>query len=114
MKIVWGRSIGWNIEFNKMVQPTQPIPMSYNGAGKFNPRPGNKYMEYTIITDGADCYPWTETFVIWPRKSISGKPLFWTKAYKRKVWVVWGTGFHMEPETQYGTIFDIIKDSNGI
>lgn len=101
MKIVWGRSLGWNIELHK-------ARMSYNGAAKWNPSPGKKYMEYTIIEDGADCYPWRETFVIWPRKSISGKPLFWTKAYKRKVWVVWGTGFHMEPETQYATVFDMI------
>lgn len=99
MKIVWGRSIGWNIEFNKMVQLTQPIP---NG----------KPMDSYIITDGADCYPWTETFVMWPRKSITGKRLFWTKAYKRRVWVVWGTGFHMEPETQYATVFDMIGDSD--
>ena len=82
--------------------------MSFNGAAKWNPSPGTKYMEYTIITDGADCYPWKETFVIWPRRSVSGAPLFWTKAYKRKVWVVWGTGFHMEPETQYATIFDLL------
>jgi hypothetical protein len=102
MKIVWGRSIGWNIEFNK-------ARMSYNGVSKFNPSPGKQYMDYHIITDGADCYPWTETFVIWPRKSISGARLFWEKAYKRKVWVVWGTGFHMEPETQYAALFDILK-----
>ncbi len=93
-KIVWGRSLGFNIELNKMVKLTRPIP--------------GTPMEYTIITDGADCYPWTETFVMWPRKSIAGKPLFWTKAYKRKVWVVWGTGFHMEPETQYATAFDLL------
>lgn len=112
MRIVWGRSIGWNIEFNKMVQPTQPIPMSYNGANKFNPSPGHKYMEYTIITNGADCYPWMETFVMWPRKSITGKRLFWTKAYKRKVWVVWGTGFHMEPETQFATLFELLENES--
>jgi hypothetical protein len=91
-KIVWSRSLGFNIELNKMVKLTRPIPV----------------MEYKVITDGADCYPWTETFVMWPRKSISGKPLFWTKAYKRKVWVVWGTGFHMEPETQYATAFELL------
>lgn len=62
-----------------------------------------------VIIDGADCYPWKETFVIWPRRSVSGAPLFWTKAYKRKVWVVWGeSGFHMEPEIQYATIFDLL------
>lgn len=85
--------------------------MSYNGATKFNPSPGKVYMEYSIITDGADCYPWREVFVWWPWvTSISGKRLFWEKAYKRKVWVVWGTGFHMEPEVQYGTLFDVLND----
>lgn len=82
LKILWNRSIGDNIRFRNM--------------------------DYAIITDGADCYPWKETFVIWPRRSIGGSPLFWTKAYKRKVWVVWGTGFHMEPETQYATAFDLL------
>lgn len=90
-----------------MVKPTQPTPQLGRSIGW---NLDVRKMEYTIITDGADCYPWTETFVIWPRKSITGKPLFWTKAYKRRVWVVWGTGFHMEPETQYATIFDLIDN----
>lgn len=95
MAIKWGRSIGWNIDLHRYKKLT---------------------MDYTIIKDGADCYPWMETFVIWPQKSISGVPLFWTKAYKRKVWVVWGTGFHMEPETQYATLFDLLTydDNNFI
>lgn len=82
--------------------------MSFNGMTNFNPALGHKYMEMTIIENGADCYPWTKTFVIWPRKSISGKRLFWETAYKRRVWVVWGTGFHMEPETQYASLFDLL------
>ena len=86
--IVWGRSIGWNIELH--------------GYKK-------QKMEYHIITNGCDCYPWTETFIMWPRKSIAGKTLFWEKAYKRQVWVVWGTGFHMEPETQYATLFEMLE-----
>ena len=61
-----------------------------------------------IITDGAGCYPWCETFVIWPRRSISGVPLFCTTAYKRRVWVVWGTGFHVEPHVEYATVFDLL------
>lgn len=83
VKIRFSRSLGWNLDRMKM-ERTQ------------------------IIADGADCYPWRETFVMWPRKSITGAPLFWTKAYKRKVWVVWGTGFHMEPEVQYATAFDLL------
>lgn len=87
IKIVWTQSIGWNIQLQ--------------GYKK-------RKMDYTIITDGADCYPWHEVFIWWPCKTIYGERLFWTKAYKRKVWVVWGTGFHMEPETQYATLCDIL------
>jgi hypothetical protein len=91
VKIVWGRSIGFNIELQ--------------GYKK-------RKMEYTIIEDGCDCYPWRETFVIFPKKTITGKRLAWQKLYKRKVWVVWGTGFHMEPETQYATLFEILSDGS--
>ncbi len=69
-------------------------------------------MEYTIITNGADCYPWMETFVLLPKKTITGKRVWWEKVYRRKVWVVWGTGFHMEPETQYATLFELIDYGN--
>lgn len=81
----WGRSIGWNLE-----------------------RQG---MEITsVIVDGADCYPWMEVFAWWPVKTITGKRLWWTKVYKRRVWIVWGHSFHMEPEVQYATVFDLIND----
>ena len=65
-----------------------------------------------IITDGVDCYPWMETFVILPKRSIGGTRLFWERAYKRRVWVVWGTGFHMEPVVQYATLFEILADDS--
>lgn len=61
-----------------------------------------------VITDGCDCYPWHEVFAWWPIKTITGKRLWWTKVYKRKVWLVWGTNFHMEPEVQYATAFDLL------
>jgi hypothetical protein len=71
-----------------------------------------KPMEITqIITDGCDCYPWMETFAWRPVKTITGKMVWWKKLYKRKVWVVWGTGFHMEPEVQYATAFDLITET---
>ena len=72
-------------------------------------------MDYTIITDGADCYPWREVFAIWPVKTVRGQYIWWRKIYKRKVWVVWGTGFHMEPHVEYATLFDLVKgnDYNG-
>ena len=87
MKVVWGRSIGWNLDM-----------IGYK----------KRKVEYTIIENGADCYPWTETFVIFPKKTITGKRIAWQKLYKRRVWVVWGTGFHMEPEVQYATLFEIM------
>jgi hypothetical protein len=105
MKIVWGRSIGFNIELYK-------ARMSFNGAAKWNPSPGKVYMEYSIIENGCDCYPWTEYFAFLPRKTVTGKRIFWQKAYKRKVWVVWGTGFHMEPHVQYATAFDLLVYDN--
>lgn len=68
-----------------------------------------------IITDGVDCYPWREVYAWWPVKTISGKRVWREKIFKRRVWIVWGTGFHMEPEVQYATIFDLITvDPNAI
>lgn len=64
-----------------------------------------------IITDGVDCYPWHEVYAWLPVKTISGKYVWRTKVFKRKVWVVWGTGFHMEPTVQYATAFDLISNS---
>lgn len=82
--------------------------MSLNGMEKFGS--GFTPMETTIITDGAGCYPWYEYFALLPRKTITGKRIWWEKAYKRKVWVVWGTGFHMEPAVQYATVFEILAN----
>jgi hypothetical protein len=88
LKIVWSRSVGWNLDFRSLKK---------------------EGMEYTIINDGADCYPWHEVFVWWPWvTTVSGKRVWWKKVYKRRVWVVWGSGFHMEPETQYATAFDLL------
>jgi hypothetical protein len=87
VKVKVHRSIGWNLEYATM-NITQ------------------------IITDGADCYPWREVYAWWPIKTISGKTVWRRKIYKRKVWIVWGTGFHMEPETQYAEFFEILKDGD--
>lgn len=92
MAINFGRSIGWNLDFMALKK---------------------KRMQYSIITDGADCYPWREVFIWWPwATTISGNRIWWQKAYKRKVWVVWGAGFHMEPEVQYATAFDLLTYDN--
>ena len=68
-------------------------------------------MDYAILTEGAGCYPWRKVFVWWPwATTITGQRIFWKKIYKRRVWLVWGNGFHMEPETQYATLFEILNE----
>lgn len=69
-------------------------------------------MEMTIIENGADCYPWKPHFAWWPVKTITGLRAWGVKVYKRRVWVVWGTGFHMEPEIQYATLFEILANDH--
>jgi hypothetical protein len=69
-------------------------------------------MNYSIIHDGADCYPWREVFAWLPVKTVTGQQAWGIKIYKRKVWIVWGTGFHMEPEIQYATAFDLLVYDN--
>lgn len=60
------------------------------------------------IHDGPDCYPWMEVFAWLPCRTVRGKWVWCRKIYKRRYWVVWGIGFHMEPHVEYGTLFDII------
>lgn len=87
MAINWNRSIGWNLD-RATVKITQKI------------------------YDGCDCYPWRKTFAIWPVKTVGGKYVWMKPIYKRKFWVVWGPGIHMEPEVEYGDIFDILTNDN--
>lgn len=94
MKIVWTRSIGWN--------------MSFNGIGKIASR-NRTPMEITEkIFNGPDCYAWRKVFAYRPVKTISGKWVWLRKVYKQRFWAVWGTGFHMEPTVEYGDLFDIL------
>ena len=84
----WNRSIGYNLD-----------------------RYAAMKMEYTIIENGCDCYPWREHFAWLPVTTITGQRAWGVKVYRRKVWVVWGTGFHMEPEVQYATLFEILNNA---
>lgn len=61
------------------------------------------------IYDGCDCYPWRQTFALWPVQTVSGKYVWLRKIYKRKFWAVWGSGWHMEPEVEYAEFFDLLK-----
>lgn len=99
MSILWNRSIGDNIRWKNRVRYFPKNP----GTGEY------RILSITqVITDGAGCYPWREVFALWPIKTISGKRIWWKKVFKRRVWVIWGTGFHMEPIVQYATVFDLI------
>lgn len=70
----------------------------------------DRFVEITQrIYDGADCYPWREVFAFWPVKTVSGQYVWLQKIYKRRFWVVWGIGFHMEPHVEYATMFDILS-----
>lgn len=62
------------------------------------------------IYDGCDCYPWREVYAWWPVRTMMGRVVWMDFVYKRKFWVVWGTGFHMEPHVEYATLFEILKD----
>lgn len=93
MKIVWSRSIGWNLDFKSLKK---------------------EGMEYSIIEDGAGCYPWTPFYAWLPVKTVSGQRAWMEKIYKRRVWIVWGTGFHMEPETQYATLLELLAYDNKV
>jgi hypothetical protein len=66
------------------------------------------------ITDGADCYPWRKVFAIWPVKTIGGKYVWLRAVYKQRVWIVWGASFHMEPEVEYATLFEILASGQQI
>lgn len=73
---------------------------------------GWKYMKARILTDGVDCYPWRPVFAWWPVKTIGGQYVRLRQIYKRRFWVVWGRGFHMEPTVEYGEMFDILKEDH--
>jgi hypothetical protein len=62
------------------------------------------------IHNGADCYDWRGVRAWWPVKTVSGRYVWLRKIYKRKFWVVWGKGFHMEPEVEYAEFFDILRN----
>ena len=70
-------------------------------------------MEITqIIEDGCDCYPWKEVYAWLPVKTITGKYVWRETLFKRKIWVVWGAGFHMEPVVEYATFFELLADDD--
>lgn len=53
-------------------------------------------------------HDWVPTFVFLPHRTVSGRWVWLKKVYIRRVWVY--TGFIDEPETQYGTLLDILTE----
>jgi hypothetical protein len=68
-------------------------------------------MHSNIVHSGFDCYPWTEVFAWMPVRTISGKRVWLKKVYRRRAWVVRHYGLIIESTTQYGTLFDMLKDA---
>ena len=64
------------------------------------------------IFDGPDCYQWREVFAWWPVRTITGRLVWMTFLYKRRFWSVWASGFHMEPEVEYATLFDVLSEDH--
>lgn len=82
--------------------------VSFNGANRLNPkwikeREGMEIGELVKVEVN-----WHPTFVIFPHKTISGRWYYFKKIYKRRVWRY--TGFVDEPFTEYGDVFDMLKE----
>jgi hypothetical protein len=65
-------------------------------------------MDIKIGTITAVEIDWWKSYAWLPHKTISGRWVWLELVYKRRVWVY--TGFVDEPETQYGTLFDMLED----
>lgn len=53
-------------------------------------------------------HDWWKSFALLPHKTVSGRYVWLRPIYKRVVWMY--TGFVDEPVTQYGDMFDILKN----
>lgn len=69
-------------------------------------------MKYQRLEGGVDCYPWRPVFAWWPVRTIGGRWIWLRRVYKRRFWLIWGTGFHMEPEVEYGELFDVLAEDH--
>ncbi len=53
-------------------------------------------------------HDWVKTFALLPHKTISGRWVWLKHIYIRRVWIY--NGFVDEPDTQYGDLFEILKE----
>lgn len=66
-----------------------------------------------VITTGPGTYNWRKTYAWLPVTTITGQKIWLDTVYKRRIWAVWGVGFHMETEVEYATLFDLLsKDAD--
>jgi hypothetical protein len=55
---------------------------------------------------------WHTIFALIPHRTISGRWVWMKQCYKRIVWRGM-YGFHIEPFTEYGELFDILAEDHG-
>lgn len=72
----------------------------------------DNYLDMKINDIVAIEHDWCPVFVVIPRRTIGRQWVWFKKVYCRRVWVY--TGFVDEPETQYGTIFDVLGTANAV
>lgn len=64
-------------------------------------------MSYSYRLDKVVIQNWREYYAVLPTKDINGKWHWLKPMFYRKVWLI--GAFGIEPEIEYGTIFDVIK-----
>jgi hypothetical protein len=50
--------------------------------------------------------PWTQMFVVWPRRTLGGRWVWLRQIYRRRVWRSWVVDL---PSTEFGDLFDVLK-----
>ncbi len=71
----------------------------------YAPPPVLKY----VITTPICCYNWKPVFAWLPKKTVSGKLIWFKSVYKRKARFCYGLGI-FEDIVQYGTSFDMLNN----
>lgn len=65
-------------------------------------------MERRIHTTGPGTYGWRKTFALVPRTTITNNRVWLETLFVRRVLAEYGPFFHVEPEKEYATLFDIL------
>lgn len=65
-------------------------------------------MEYGKVV--AIEHDWVPSFALLPHRTVNGRWVWLSKIYVRRVWIY--NGFTDEPDTQWGTLFDVLGQVN--